>query len=51
MPSTFRYREVKPLEELVERIPPKLVGDVGPKPSLQRVGLEEAAVEKWNGTE
>ena len=51
MPLTLHYREVKPLEELVERISPQRIGDVGPKASLQRVGLEQAAVEEWNGAE
>jgi hypothetical protein len=45
---SFSHGKVKSLEQPVERISPELVGDVCPKPSLQGVRFEEAAVQEWN---
>ena len=43
--------EVEPFEQPVERIPPDGVGDVTPERSLERVRLEQATVEEWDGAE
>ena len=43
--------EVEPLEQPVERIAPERVGNVAPEHALERVRLEQAAVEKRNRAE
>lgn len=43
--------EVEPFEQPVERIPPDGVGDVTPERALERVRLEQASVEEWDGAE
>ncbi len=48
---TLRDGEVEALEEPVEGVAPQEVRDVAPQPSLEWVGLEEAAVEKRNRAE
>jgi hypothetical protein len=48
---TLHHREVKPLKELVKRVSPESIRDIGPEASFQRVRLEQAPVEEWNGAE
>ena len=47
----FGDGEMKPLEQVVERVAPEVVADVGPIPALQGVGLEQAAVEERHRAE